>query len=189
MALNAFFINDEFGASLPTFLCRGFRFQIRHLQNRLTLRLLVRELAILYKLRRHECQDLQALLFRQNTFPGRHRRTRQAVSDSFKQIILTSNGFSSIEQRQFTACRVANLERSLVEVAGSWPEAIGSWSITGSVNAMTPDTLGEIDPLAGLDHISGRFGSQFALLKSCRQCFFCKAYRSSASRNQNDSEG
>ena len=87
------------------------------------------------------------------------------MSDGFKQIILDQElAFLASNKRQFTAGRMPNLERSLVEVSGTRPEAIGAGPIARSIDPMTPDTLGEIDPLSCFDHIGRRFGSQFPFL-------------------------
>ena len=99
---------------------------------------------------------MEPLLFRQNTFPGRHGGAWQTVRNSLKQIVLTGDGFLGIEQRQLTAGRVPNLERPLVEIAGTRPETIGTGSIASSINPVAPDTLGEVDPLSCFDHVSRR---------------------------------
>jgi hypothetical protein len=78
------------------------------------------------------------------------------VGHSLKQIVLTGNGLLSIEQRQLAAGRVSNLERPLVEIAWARPETIGAGPIARAIDPVTPDTLGEVDPLSCFDHVGRR---------------------------------
>ena len=80
----------------------------------------------------------------------------KTVGHSLKQIILTGNRFLGIKQRQLTARRVPNFERSLVEIAGARPETIRAGPIARAIDPVTPDTLGEVDPLSCFDHVGRR---------------------------------
>jgi hypothetical protein len=60
---------------------------------------------------------------------------------------------------------MSNLERALIEVAGSGPETIGAGSIACAVDTVTPHTLRKVDALACLDHLGRRLRGQIALLE------------------------
>src|SRR5687768_588869 len=81
---------------------------------------------------------------------------------------------------------MANLKRSLIKVSGSWPETISGRAIASSINAMTPDTFGEIDPLASLDHFCRRQWRQFTFLEPFRDRFLREKRDARAPRNHHN---
>jgi hypothetical protein len=158
MALNTFLIDNQLGALLNALFSRLSRFDGSKLKNRLCLRLLVSKLSILDQLSRDKRQNLKPLLLGQDTFPRWHGGTGETMRNRIEQVILPRirSLLVVIEQGQLSARCVTDFECALVEISRSWPQTIGTWPITSTIHAVTPDTLGEIDTLSSFDHLGWR---------------------------------
>ena len=84
----------------------------------------------------------------------------ETVSHGIEQIVFarTRSLFIVVEKWQFSARRMTNFECPLIKVSRTWPESIGTRAVTGSIDAVTPDTFGKIHTLSRFNHVCGRGG-------------------------------
>src|SRR5512141_2663802 len=94
------------------------------------------------------------------------------MGDRFKEVVLSGNRLSGIEQRELAARRVTDLEGALVEIARTRPETIGARPIACAIDPVTPHALRKVDALSRFDHLGGRLRGEVALFEPCGKFFF-----------------
>jgi hypothetical protein len=111
------------------------------------------------------------------------------MGHSREQIILCLNRLFCVKQGQFAARCVPDLKSPLIKISGTRPETICTRSITGTIDTMTPDTFGKVDPLSSFDHVRGWFRRKRTSLKAGWKRIRCEGESSGTPREQDHSKG